>query len=70
MTHQNQNPRHPAKSKTNNDPTVDTLEEIFESEGVEPKRSLINKLLFFWVKSTADAQARGVRIAHKVNKEL
>ena len=43
--------------------------EIVQSEGVKPSRGLLNKLLLFWVKSAADAQVRGARIAKEVHKQ-
>lgn len=53
----------------NDDPTLITLKDIVASEGLPPKPGLLSKLLLFWAKSTADAQARGTRIASQVRKE-
>lgn len=51
------------------DETIATLNDILASEGIRPKRSLLNKLLLFWVKSASEAQTRGIRIARQVQKE-
>lgn len=51
------------------DPTLVTLKDIVASEGLPPKPGLLSKLMLFWAKSTADAQARGTRIASQVRKE-
>lgn len=60
----------PSAARRPRDETVETLKEIIKSEGVAPKRSLVNKLLLFWVKSSAAAQARGVRIALQVKDHI
>lgn len=66
MTHPKPKPK---RSKPHPDPTVATLAEIVQSEGLDPSPTLLNKLLLFWVKSAADAQVRGARIAKEVKKE-
>lgn len=52
------------------DETDEILAEILESEGVVPKRSLVNKLLLFWVKSGSEAQQEGIRIGRHVSKKI
>lgn len=51
------------------DPLDATLREIVVSENIKPKKSLLNKLKLFFVKETAAAQARGVRLGIKVKDE-
>lgn len=60
------------KSKAPADEPADTIEHIIRESGVIDESliaRLVRNLKPFWVKSTADAQARGLKIREIVEKE-
>ncbi len=58
-----------AKKAKSKDEIEETLRHIFRESGVEPKDNVILRLLRYWVESTAQAQARGIKIKQMVDKE-